>query len=1144
MQNGNGNSRILCALICSVCTVVSFGDAADAYVFEWVPVAASGAHTIDGNTIILQGGGQTVTLHFMISDWDPDQTGAILGSWQGTIDPAGYLGANASPPNPGVDLMPVGFPLTPDDGTFQATKVCTDDFIPPIFEEFDPLSNCQSNAQCNTGFVCVERPDYVYFGLDNVPTVTYTTLSYSWSAATPPPDCPGTDRTTKYYGGTLILEVPIAANGTYTIDLVHDTNFTLANNCAGELLGEATTIPVQIAISCSTNEDCDDNNECTVDVCEPNESCSNTPTYDPATYCCDPAVGSPDGLTLIDDGNECTNDVCDPADGFVTHSPRTGATCGGPPDAGDPCDAQNVCNSSGQCVETAAPAGTPCGNQVPTDPECDLPDICDGVGSCQPNNRPVGLSCGSDLDEICSDPDLCDGLGSCDPNDELDGTLCDDLNSCTQGETCTAGVCGGGDAVDCGDGLDCTSDECNEQTGECENVLIEGNCLIDGVCYADGGFNPANDCEECDPTADPNAWTLRPAGAQCSDGDPCTGTGNTIPPYDTCDGAGFCSGVEDLECNDTCAFAVEALIGSTPSNNDNKGPDDAEASCEPDTNNDVWFVFTGVCDGEVLVTTTGSVFTPSNDPVASVWDECPHLAGVEIACDDDSGLDLNAALNFVTAVGEDYFIRVAGFEDNTGDVLLNISMVNDCIIDDVCYLEGELNPDNDCQACIPALSTTEWSDLMEGFFCGDPTDTECNGPDACDGFGICEDNFKPAGVFCGDQSDTECDNPNTCDGLGGCVENYEVVGAPCGDAVPIEPQCDNPDICDGSGGCDPNFEPDGKPCNDSEVCTGDDMCADGSCVGTAIPLQPIVDQEGPKAISVIPQPIVPVPEVALRVTSPDWPCFVKYVGALHCDGDGKMCESDANCNRCTATSLPCLTDIDCDYGRCDNGQVCSIIAQNCVDASECARMEVCELSGDLCVPGPLDPIDINSDGLMDGLRGMLVDNPMTMTAEEWTSSGIMRCSKSALPCVDDTDCDRGICANDVFCTVSAQDCLDASTCVLDESCTPARIFLTGLEIVPSSQYDIEAVCGSYVSPPGSASTCLWADVNCNGVVNVLDVQLVQLGFQGIFRFATLEELDIQPCAPQGILNVSDIQRVELAIQGQTYEQAGCPVPCP
>jgi hypothetical protein len=1154
-----------CLLACGV--ALWSGVAANARVFEWLPVTASGGHTLNGNEIILDGGGQTVTLHYLVSGWDPGSSGVLLGSFQGTIDPASYLGINASPPNPGVDLNPLGWPFSPGDGAFQALGVCAniDCLIDPNSPTcvWDALSNCPTTTCVDPLLYCRDRYDWVFYELEFSEGVSVTSLSYAYFAASP--DC-ATDPDgglTKFYGGTLILEVPVGATGTYTIDLNPDLNFTMASNCLGVAITPLTLVPAQITISCGSDADCNDGNACTDDSCEPDETCSNTPNYDDAVYCCDPLTGV---LTPIDDDNDCTEDICNP-DGTVDHIPTPGVPCGEPP-VGE-CDVQDTCDAQGQCAPEHAPGSTPCGE--PGSSECDQPDTCDGSGSCQPNYEPPDTTCGDSTDDDCTDPDTCDGMGACQGNDAPNGTPCDDLDACTEGETCTAGVCGSGTAVDCDDGLDCTTDTCNAGTGLCENALDPGNCLIGGACYAGGDFNPTDDCEECDP-ASPFAWSFRDAGQECDDGDPCTGTGRPGIGVDTCDGAGFCFGLEDSECNDTCPFAIEAVLGVTYSNNDNRGPDDAEASCQEDSNNDVWFVFTAICDGEVLVTTTGSMFGPSNDPVLSVWDECPGEGGSELACDDDSGVDLQAALTFPAMIAEDYYLRVAGFENNSGDIELNISTVDDCVIGGVCYEEGALNPGNECQSCIPALSTTEFSAAPEGTACGDPADTVCDSPDACDGNGVCEVNPKPdgtecpddanvctfdvcaaglcahpptpPGVACGDPTDAECDNPDTCDGAGGCSDNFEGVGAPCGD--PSQDQCDNPNICDGSGSCDDNFAPVGTPCDDSDVCTGDDICAEGACAGTAIATQPIVVGDGPRAISVVAQPMAPTPPVALMVTSPDWPCLEKYVTSKECGGNGAVCGDDADCNYCSFAFTPCLTDSDCDFGLCADGRYCSVAAQDCLDASPCVLSENCVLSGEVCEPSPVRTIDVNGDGLIDGVRGTLSDDPLdalVLPLNDWTAH-VMRCSESAAPCVGDGDCIRGVCDSGIFCSVVEQNCLDGSTCVLDEVCLQGRVFLTGPDIIPGTQYDVRAECGVFLSPVGSASTCLWADVTCDDFINVRDVQLVVRGIQGVFEYATLVQLDIHPCHPQRILNVSDVQMVLLAIYGQTYEQAGCMVPCP
>jgi hypothetical protein len=292
--------------------------------------------------------------------------------------------------------------------------------------------------------------------------------------------------------------------------------------------------------------------------------------------------------------------------------------------------------------------------------------------------------------------------------------------------------------------------------------------------------------------------------------------------------------------------------------------------------------------------------SPSNDSVLSIYDAC---GGNELACDDDSGTGLLSALTFNATIGNPYYIRVAGYADNAGNVTVNIATVTGCLIDGFCRAEDEINPDNECEVCLPDVSTNSWTPRLIGTACGDPADTECTSPDACNGAGSCEPNHKPDGLLCiddgnecsfdlcggglcthpprptgtacGDPVNTECDNPDTCDGLGVCLDNLEPAGFPCGD--PSSNQCDNPDICDGAANCTPNFVATGTMCNDGELCTGNDVCDLGICEGVLIPSAPTAATQGPKAFEVSANPPAAITPVALKVTSPNFPCLLLYI---------------------------------------------------------------------------------------------------------------------------------------------------------------------------------------------------------------------------------------------------------------------------
>jgi hypothetical protein len=79
---------------------------------------------------------------------------------------------------------------------------------------------------------------------------------------------------------------------------------------------------------------------------------------------------------------------------------------------------------------------------------------------------------------------------------------------------------------------------------------------------------------------------------------------------------------------------------------------------------------------------------------------------------------------------------------------------------------------------------------------------------------------------CGDPTDTDCDNPDTCDGNSSCVDNLEPVDTPCGDSTATD--CTDPDTCDGSGTCESN----NRVCafvTDSSLCPFDVNPDKGTC---------------------------------------------------------------------------------------------------------------------------------------------------------------------------------------------------------------------------------------------------------------------------------------------------------------------------
>ncbi len=189
------------------------------------------------------------------------------------------------------------------------------------------------------------------------------------------------------------------------------------------------------------NLHCDDGNICTDDSCAPEAGCqfvSNSAACDDGNACTDGDVCQagwchPGPAAVCDDGNDCTIDTCEPDAGCGTTFAENGAAC---IDEG----VAKVC-VDGVCVCEPDCAGKACG-----------PDGCGGsCGSCQDEDACT-------LDEACVDglcqstPLVCnDGNGctddSCAPEIGCvfanNSAACDDGNPCTANDVCAAGGCSG-----------------------------------------------------------------------------------------------------------------------------------------------------------------------------------------------------------------------------------------------------------------------------------------------------------------------------------------------------------------------------------------------------------------------------------------------------------------------------------------------------------------------------------------------------------------------------------------------------------------------------------------------------------------------------------------------------------------------------
>ncbi|MFT5430852.1 MAG: hypothetical protein ACI9OJ_001530 [Myxococcota bacterium] len=224
-----------------------------------------------------------------------------------------------------------------------------------------------------------------------------------------------------------------------------DSACTVGDECVE---GECSGAPI----------DCDDGDICTVDVCK-GGGCSNE------------SVAS-----LCEDDNPCTDESCDSAIGCVF--PFNSATC----------DDASVCTTSDQCVEgqcVGQPIGVDDANLC-TDDLCDpiagpifvansMPcfdgNVCQSGDVCADTVCTPGLTLlECDDDNPCTD-DECEPLNGCIhiPNSDP----CDDESVCTLNDTCAGSACEG-ESIDCDDGNACTADSCDAVDG-CSSTLIVSN---------------------------------------------------------------------------------------------------------------------------------------------------------------------------------------------------------------------------------------------------------------------------------------------------------------------------------------------------------------------------------------------------------------------------------------------------------------------------------------------------------------------------------------------------------------------------------------------------------------------------------------------------------------------------------------------
>ncbi len=450
-----------------------------------VPVLASGIHTVSGNEIRLETGGQVVTLELRVGDWDPNDTGVRLQSYQATIDATGYgSGCEAI-------ILPFSSPCTIDGdctaASGDATAVCDTD-----------------SSTCNATLLDNFRPDRAI----TVPAATGTDEATPFlrlgavvlsTAQDDPVPFPAAGR----YGGTFRLSVPVGASGNFTVGFVRTLGDTSLVDQGSNPIPITAFQPAYITVGPSDAACCLAGDRCVNPIGAIGVPCpggqGDCPPASTCTSCTEAVRTDCEGVGgyWLGEGNIAPGEdrVVDCSSGRC----NIGSCCDGgscfdratPPIPCDPdnpstCMNQSVCES----VEGTFVGGALCTN---------LRHPCDETVPCCVNG-----TCGLVLDSTCDTTGTrmcacgqgactayaCDPLVAQAPLAEDGGFgVCGDDDDCPGVSVCLHAVCTGGAA---------NGASCDGQTAQ-QDCVNGGGVCGGGVCYVPKNrylsFRPNNPTE-------------------------------------------------------------------------------------------------------------------------------------------------------------------------------------------------------------------------------------------------------------------------------------------------------------------------------------------------------------------------------------------------------------------------------------------------------------------------------------------------------------------------------------------------------------------------------------------------------------------------------------------------------------------------
>lgn len=284
----------------------------------------------------------------------------------------------------------------------------------------------------------------------------------------------------------------------------------------------------------------------------------------------------------------------------------------------------------------------------------------------------------------------------------------------------------------------------------------------------------------------------------------------------------------------------------------------------------------------------------------------------------------------------------------------NTLVTDGCVIGGAsCVGPGAVNPENPCQTCAPATSTTSYSNRPSGSQCGSPACAAGTLTPAaqCDASGMCQ---AQSPVSC---DGSACVSPTSCTGL-----------------CSVDLDCQLGYYCAADGTCKPKANP-GDSCTGGNTCASgycvDGVCCNSACDGTCEACN-LVDMAG----TCSPYPSGSDPE--------------RECPAGQFCGGGRACVIDVRPN-----GQACTENRSCQSGHCADGVCCN---------AACDRScESCALEGAV---GSCTPHAVGTDPELECGEARFCAEPGVCVAPDLPNGEA---------CGGDAYCKSGHCADGVCC---------------------------------------------------------------------------------------------------------------------------------